>query len=272
MSLASAYPLIAVKPIKAHPSRRASIRVAATIPVELLLDSTGRVGIPAYSVDIGLGGMCVQTTSIIDSETVRAVRFSTGHEKISLQVSSRWSTDLGGNGAPAIGLVFESIDEAQRDALWDLIQMRARELGLFLSSCAGLDQLSFEESVELALATRRRKVPPGEMIYRGGEEPESSAVCVLLDGSAMLEPAQGRFNQWISRIGPRELFGGLPVVANCSAFERAVAIEDASVLEFSAYAVENLLNTKPHLGVCLLRATCFHWMRRFAETLENTLD
>jgi len=272
MTLSSAHPLITVKPIKAHPSRRGSVRVAAIMPVELVFSYGSGNAIPARSIDIGMGGMCVQTTSIIDSEAVRTVRFSLGGNRVGFDVGSRWNTELGGNGGPATGLVFESVDEPSQNCLWDYIQKRGRDLGAFLSSCEGLDQLNFEEALELALATRLREVRAGDLVYRGGDEEASSAISILMTGAVSLEPANGRFSQQIARVEPRELFGGLPVSAGCAAFERAVAIEPSRILEFSAYAVENLLNTKPHLGVCLLRASSFHWMRRFAETLDRNIS
>lgn len=271
MSLSSAHPLIAVKPVRAHPSRRGSVRVAAMLPVELLFTYSADSSIPARSIDIGMGGMCVQTASIVDAEAIRAVRFQMGANRVHFDVGSRWTTELGGNGSPATGLIFDSLDDASRDALWDFIQLRGRDLGLFLSSCEGLDQLNFEEALELALATRLREVAAGDIIYKGGDAPGASTTYILMSGSAVLEPANGRFSQQIARVRPRELFGGLPVAAGCAPFERAVAVEDCRILEFSGYAVENLLNTKPHLGVCLLRATNFHWMSRFADTLARTL-
>ncbi len=271
MTFSAAHPVIAVKPIKAHPSRRGTIRVAAMLPVELVFSGASGGAIPARSVDIGMGGMCVQTGSMIDASAIRAVRVSLGDTRVEIGIRSHWSLEFGGNGGPASGLVFESVNEEVRASLWNYIQRRGHDLGMFLSSCIGLDQLNFEEAFELALATRIRQIPAGDLVYRGGDEERSAAICALMEGSVLLEPANGRFNQQISTVGPRELFGGLSVVAGCVPFERAVAVEDSTVLEFSGYGVENLLNTKSYLGVALLRASSFHWMRRFAEVLDRTL-
>ena len=271
MAFPSAHAMIAVKPIKAHPSRRGTIRVAAILPVELAFSHGVGYDIPARSVDIGMGGMCVQTESIIDTEAVRSVRVALGGNRVEIDVRSRWNTELGGNGGPASGLVFEELGDAMKMWLWDYIQKRGRDLGMFLSSCEGLDQLNFEEALELALSTRLREVRSGDIVYQGGDDEGAASICALMGGSVMLEPANGRCNQRISTVEPRELFGGLPVVAGCMPIERAVAVEDATVLEFSGYAVENLLETKPHLGVALLRAASFHWIRRFAEVLDRTL-
>lgn len=272
MALSSGPQLVTVKPITAHPSRRASARVAAMLPVELIFSYGSGNTMPARSIDIGMGGMCIQTSSIIDSQAVDAVRFNLGGNRVGFDVCSPWNIDLGGSGGPATGLVFESLDGPKKDALWDFIQGRGRDLGSFLTSCEGLEQLLFEESLELALATRLREFAAGDLIYRGREEDTSSSISVVMTGSVVLELADGRCNQQISQVGPRELFGGLPIVAGCAPIERAIAIEETRILEFSAYAAENLLNTKPHLGVSLLRAASFHWMRRFAETLERVIS
>ncbi len=272
MAFSSAHPLIAVKPIKAHPSRRGTVRAATILPVELVFSYSSDDRLPARSVDIGMGGMCVQTESIIDGQAVRAVRVPLDGERVEFTVSSRWSLDLGGSGGPLTGLVFSDVDEVQKAQLWEFIQKRGRELGMFLSSCEGLEQLNFEEALELALATRLREVVSGQLVYRGGDDPGATSICVLMKGAVLLEPAMGRCNQRISTVKPHELFGGLSVVAGCVPFDRAVAVEDCTVLEFSSYSVENLLNIKPHLGVALLRAASFHWMRRFAEVLDRTLQ
>ena len=272
MNLSSTQQIISVKPIKAHPSRRGTIRVALALPVELVFSHGTASSIQAIAIDIGMAGMCVQTKSIIDADAIASVRVSLGGTRVSLKVASRWSVELGGSGSPATGLVFEDLDEMRRNALWDTVQQRGLELGAFLTSCEGLDQLNFEESLDLAFATRLREVERGGFVYNGGDEETAAAIRVLLSGGVALEPVNGRFNQQIAIVRPRELFGGLPVVAGCLPFERAVATEKSMVLEFSGYAVENLLNTKPHLGVTLIRAASFHWMRRFADLLSRSIS
>ena len=225
MSLSTVPPVIAAKPIKAHPSRRCEIRVATNFPVTLVFSNGASNVIPARSVDIGMGGICVETATIIDYEAVRAVRIPLGKSKIDFDVRPRWSLDLGGSGGPVTGLTFASVDDAKKNALWDLIQERGCELGMFLSGCEGLDQLNFEEALDLALSTRLRIVRRGDLIYTGCDERTAASICLLMSGSVVLEPSMGRMNQRISMVKPREIFGGLPT---CLLYTSDAADESSS--------------------------------------------
>lgn len=266
MASSGAFPL---SPIALSRSRRVSTRVAATLPVELVLDS-GDV-VTARSVDIGMGGICAKTGPLLDPDTVRFVRLTLGRHQLDLSATARWSSesidDLGG----LTGFLFGSVDTKSEATLWDFIQERGRELALFLRSCDGLHQIDFQDALELALATRLRTRESTELVYgRAGEE-ASASIFVLFRGAVVLERAQThRDKQIISRIKPGEMFGGIPTIAGCVPFERAVAVEDSTILEFVSHSLEYLLSEKPPLGVALLRAASFHWIRRFSETLDRT--
>ena len=155
-------------------------------------------------------------------------------------------------------------------ALWSFIQERGRQLALFLHSCDGLGQLDFQEVFELALTTRLREVEHGQMIYGGAETETSPSILALFRGSVALERASGRRNENFALVKPGELFGGIPMIAGCTPFERAVANKNSTVLEFLGYNVEYLISAKPLVGLALIRAATFHWMQRFSRTLDRS--
>ena len=271
MSFASALTLSPPARNTAPPERRMSMRVATILPVELVFSNFAGSVLPAHTVDVGMAGICVQTASIIDPQAVRSVRMTLGDHRFELKVHSRWSSDSLSNDGPLTGLAFDSIDSPTKAALWDCIQQRGQELSTFLGSCDGLDQLPFEETFELALTTRLRNLQSGQLIYDAENQRASESIYALMCGSVLLESGEGRRNQQISDVSPREFFGGLPIIAGCAPFERAVVVENCTILEFLGYNVEYLLRAKPGLGVSLLRAASYHWIRRYAETLDERM-
>ena len=247
-------------------NRRASTRVAAILPVELVLVQQDRGVLTARSVDIGMQGICVNTRCPIDRDSVGLIRFVLGRDHLELSVTPRWSSETLSDEGPLIGFSFDTVDVRSEASLWNFVQERGRELSRFLRSCDGLDQLTFEDSFELALSTRLRDVERDQMVYgRAG----SASIFLLFRGSVALERTCDRHGQEFARVQPGEIFGGAPTLAGCTPFERAVATENSTVLEFLAYNVDYLISAKPPLGVALLRAAAFHWMRRFARTLDR---
>ena len=244
--------------------QRLSMRVAAILPVELVF--AGGDVLAGRSVDIGMGGICVATTSIIDAGAVRGVRLTLGRESLELSATSRWCSKT----EPLAGFLFDLLTSSAEGALWGFIQERGRELAVFLRGCGGLEDLDFQDAFELAQATRVRSLQAEELVYGGTDSEEaSSSIFVLFRGTVALERIQGRRNQHIASVKPGELFGGVPAIAGCTPFDRAVAVEDSSVLEFGGYNIEYLITAKPLLGIALLRAATFHWIRRFSETLDR---
>lgn len=255
--------------IAQSPNRRATTRVAAILPVELELTPQDQGVLAARTVDIGMGGICVRTACPIDRNSVRVIRFTLGRDHLEFSVTPRWSSEMMSEEGPLTGFSFDSVDVRSEGALWNFVQERARDLSMFFRSCEGLDQLDFQDSLELALTTRLREVERAQPVY---SRTRSDSIFLLFRGSVALERVSDRGCQEFARVQPGEIFGGLPTIAGCTPFERAVATENSTVLEFLGYNVEYLFGAKPLLGVSLLRAASFHWLRRFSRTLDRFSD
>jgi len=251
-------------------NRRLSMRVAAILPVDLSL-ATGGV-LSARSTDIGMGGICVATTGMMDPGAVRRVRLQVGRHQLEMSVDARWNSTSSMGAGQLTGFVFEGVDQATEAALWDFIQERGRELACFLRTCEGLGHLSFQEGFDLALATRIRTLNAHEVIYGPSDQEAMGSIFALFRGSVVLSPLHGRKGQAIASVRPGELFGGTIAIAACTPFERAVAVGESRVLEFVGYNIEYLLAEKPRVGLTLLRAASYCAMKRFAQTVDLLLS
>jgi CRP-like cAMP-binding protein len=251
-------------------SRRQNMRVAASIPVQLALGTSQYDFLDVTTVDIGMGGICVKTASIIDRTTIRAVRFSLGQQDFSINVESRWGAPGAEGEGLLTGLAFESLDPRFEPGLWRFIQERGGVLGSFIRGCEGLSSLSFQEGLELALETRLREVAAGQIIYGPDATKGGSSIFINFSGAALLERVSDRRHEEIATIHAGAIFGGLPIVAGYPPIERAIAISPVVLLEFDQFNCENMISSKPMLAAALFRAATFHWMCRFSKLLDQT--
>jgi len=255
-------------PIGRSLSHRQSMRVATNLPVSLVISNYPAPFLPARAVYIGVGGLCVQTDTLLDARAVRSVRLLLDDHQLELPVQSRWQSELGTGQEPLTGFEFTRLDEQNELALWDLIQTFGRELAGFLRGCVGLESLGFEDGFNLAMATRLRQVSAGKTLYTP-EDPSSSSIYLLVRGGVVLEefPEAGSQRRF-ALVKSGEPFGGLAVAAGCSAFEYAFATEESTILEFPSYTVDHLISTNPLLGIALLRATSYQWVVRLREASQ----
>lgn len=267
MTTDQSHPLLAVAP---RYQGRLDTRVAAVFPVELVMARPQRGSMMARSVDVGMGGICVRTESIIDGNAVEAVRFKLGLYDLEFKVHARWSSATLSDEGPLTGFAFEEVDPKSEATLWGFIQERARELSTFLRTCDGLTDLGFQDALELALTTRLRELECGQVVYGGHETTGCKSIFALFRGSILLERASEKRNQEIARLEPGELFGGTQIIAGCEPIERAIATSRTTLLEFVDYNTEYLMIAKPQLGASLIRAAAFHWMQRTARLLDHT--
>jgi len=250
-------------------SGRMSTRVAAILPIELILEGSHRNTLPARAVDIGTGGVCVRTASPIDGALVRQIRFKLDRHDLEFMVSCKWSSPVGSSAGPLSGFVFEHVDARSEAALWSFIQARAMDIATFLRTCGGLTELTFQDAIELALATRIRELESGQIVYGGAESEPCGSIFALFRGNVMIERKAKRRNQQATPMESGELFGGLPTIAGCEPLERAVATSDSTLLEFIDYNTGYLLTYKPTLGSALVRAATFHWVKRATQLLDQ---
>ena len=251
---------------------RMATRVAAIVPVELVFAGSRGGILTARTTDIGTSGLCVKTESPVDGDSIHLVRLKLGRQDLELRVVSRWSSAIGSQVGSLTGLEFEETDARSEAALGRFVQERAMEIGTFLRSCSGFDELGFQEALELAMTTRIREVHSGDIIFGAPSCGGCNSIFVLFRGSILLERNSDRRNQQGISVQPGEFFGGLPLIAGLESTQRAVATGPSTLLEFVDYSTSFLITHKPTLGAALLRATAFHWSNRTQQLLDRSLD
>lgn len=251
-------------------SGRVSARVAAIFPVELVLDGSPCSVLHARSLDVGIGGICVRTDSILDGSRIGFVRFKLGRHDLELKVAACWTSSTGSCGGPRIGFVFEKLVPTTEATLWNFIQERALDIATFLRGCRALPDLDFQDALDLALTTRIREVDSGQLVYGSLGNSSSGSIFVVFRGSIMLERATETRNQEVTEVQSGEFFGGLPIVAGSATLDRAVATSSTTLLEFLEYSTNYLLINKPILGAALTRAAMFHCIERMSKLLDRT--
>jgi CRP-like cAMP-binding protein len=113
-----------------------------------------------------------------------------------------------------------------------------------------------DEGLGLAQLSRFRDIPVGRFIYRQDScEPGEDSIFIVLRGSVALQ-VRVRDAKEIEteRLGPGELFGGLPLLADVTHTESAVAADDTRLIEIDREAFRYLRLAKPWLGYRLAQA------------------
>ena len=266
--------LVSLPELSALPQRtdRMATRVAAIVPVELVFAESRQGVLPARTTDIGTGGLCVKTESPIDGDSVHRVRLKLGRHDLEFGVVSRWSSPIGARTGSITGFEFAETDACSEAALGRFVQERAMEIGTFLRSCCGFNELGFQEALELAMTTRIREVDSGETIYGAPDGAGCSSIFALFRGSVLLERKSDRRNEQSISVQSGEFFGGLPMIAGIESAQRAVATGPATLLEFIQHNTSYLMMHKPSLGAALLRAAAFHWANRTQQLLDRSFE
>ena len=117
-------------------------------------------------------------------------------------------------------------------------------------------ELGVDESLGLVQLSRFRDIPVGRFIYRQDTcEAGEDSIFIVLRGSVVL---QARVREALEieteRLGPGELFGGLPLLADVTHAESAVAADDTRLIEIDREAFRYLRLAKPWLGYRLAQA------------------
>jgi CRP-like cAMP-binding protein len=119
----------------------------------------------------------------------------------------------------------------------------------FLSLLAPGDRQALEA------AATRREYPRGAVILHGGDDP--GAVLVLLEGRVKIASpgAEGR-DTVLAFLGPGELVGELGAIDGRQRSSSVTALEPVAVLALPASGFRQLLESRPGVGMALLRVVC----------------
>jgi len=252
---------------------RQAARVGADHPVQI--HCSGLAGsLAGRTRDLSVGGLCVATPSPFDVKSLHRVTLQLPDRHLTLRCEGRWQRDEPADDLVLTGLEFEDLSSDERDALWSLVLQTGRELASFLHERAELHELGLEEAMGLAQVTRYRDIPAGHSLYRQDQRREGEeSLFLLLQGEVVLTVrVRDARDVEIARLRPGDLFGGLPLLADCPNAESATAATSSRLLEIDDSAFRYVRLAKPWLGYRLGSALLRVNARRLRDVLGTTRD
>lgn len=225
-------------------------RVAAYIPIQIYLRNQ-RAPLLARSRDLGIGGVCVATSTGFPIREVDRVSIEFPRGALASPARGCWQRRIEDEEAISSGIEFLDCPLEVRSVLAEIMQRRAHEIACFLEESDAPPGLDLDDRIELAKFSRLRQIPSRRMIYRASER-EAESLFVVFRGSVALhatgEPSLGRIVQQGSCFGGRSLLADLPSVDSC------LAREDTQLLEVDVHAYRFLEFARPILARRILHA------------------
>ncbi len=252
---------------------RGAARVGADLPVQLH-GTDFRGTLPARSRDLSAGGICIATPSAFVLKSVRRVTLDLPSGPLTLQAEGRWQRDELSEGVVLSGLEFVEPPPDAVEALNRLIFETGRSLAQFLSTESELRGLGLEEILGLAHITRFRDVTAGATIYRQDTaHPGEDSIFVVARGSVIVQVrARGVSEVMLARLGPGQIFGGMPLVGGISHADSAVADTDVRIIEINQDSFRYLKTARPSLAEGLAFAVTHAYRRRLMDALARVQD
>jgi len=249
---------------------RGAPRVAADLPVELHVGGlpgplTGRTR------DIGVTGLCVATPSVYDYKALRRVAVALPGGRFELGAEARWQRDRRSDRHVLTGISFTETPLDAVDQLWDLVLDAGKRFARFLHAHSDLHGLGMEEALGLAQISRYRDVAPGATLYREKTaEPGEDSIFLVAEGEVVLQlRVRDAREARLARLGPGQMFGGMPLVAECPHAESAVAASAVRLFEIDRLAYAHLCHAKPWLAQRLGMSLARTYTRRLHDGLAR---
>lgn len=237
---------------------RSNPRVGIDLPVEIHAGDFGGA-LLGRTRDLSIGGACLATPSPFSFKSVRRVVIRLPDRTLSLDALGCWQRDEPIEKLVLTGVSFDRPGTEETEVVWNLVLDAGKKLARFLYERTALRELGLEEAMGLAQVTRLRSMQSGDTIYRQGtRNGGNESIFLVLEGSVMLQiRIRDAIEQPLCRLGPGDLFGGLPLLADLPHAESAVADSSLRLLELDGAAFRHLRSMKPwlghRLGVALLR-------------------
>lgn len=250
---------------------RSSPRVAASLPAQI---HTSAGPLACRLRDIGTGGVCIQTASPFAMGSLRRVVVELPDGPLVLDAEGCWQRESPLERAILTGVRFSAVGTAETIRLRKFIEQCVSELVDFLQTRSELSDLSLDEAIDVALASRLREARTGTYIVRAtpptgnGKTPDS--LFLVVQGSVTLvvgERLGGAPTLEHARVGT--LFGGTTFVADTPSPFSAIADSDVTLLELDRSAYEFLERAKPLVARRLSRAIARRLLRHVHALAER---
>ncbi len=262
------------RPLSGGMDLRGAPRVGADYPVELFVnDLPGPLA--GRTRDLGITGLCVATPSVFAIKALHRVVIALPNgERLRAQAEARWQRESASDPSILTGVSLVEPPAEVINALWDVVLDAGKELARFLYAHSDLHGLGVEEALGIAQISRYRDLPPGATIYRqDSSRPGDDSIFVVTSGSVLLQVrVRGARETLIARLGPGQMFGGAPLVAESPHPETALADTNVRLLEVDRDAWSYLQSARPWLAQRLASNLNRTVARRLTDVLARVRD
>jgi len=211
---------------------RCNPRVGTDLGVEI---HSAQFAIPlrGRTRDLGIGGACIATDSPFDFKSLHQLVLILPEGPIRLRAEGRWQREEPAGDLVLTGLEFYQPSAEEHDVVWDLVLDGGKRLARFFYEHSSLRELGLEEAMGLAQVTRYRDLPLGHTLYRQRSQNRGEDSIFLIErGQVSLQVrVRDAIEKEIARLGPGDVFGGLPLLAKVGHCESAVTCSPVRLLE-----------------------------------------
>ena len=254
--------------LRAHP------RVGADFPVRIhSLDFP--IPLEGRTRDLSIDGACVATSSPFAVKSVQRIEICLPQQTLLLETEGCWQRDEPADDLVMTGVCFLDVARDDMEALWSTILASGQQLARFLYERSAVHELGLEEAMGLAQVTRYRRIEAGRTLYRQDtcEDGEDSIFLVTHGRVALQVRVRGARELDFADLGPGDLFGGFPLVADLAHTESAVAETDACLLEIDRTAYRYLCTARPwlaqRLSTALVRTAALRLRRIYVRCQQS---
>jgi CRP/FNR family transcriptional regulator, cyclic AMP receptor protein len=132
-------------------------------------------------------------------------------------------------------------------------------------------RVATHDVLSLLTAKNTEKYPKGQLIYSESQPPKHLHL-VISGRVKVVHRARERRPVLIGLYGPEEFFGECVLLDLGYAAEEATALDDTKVMRWTSSEVEDLISSRPQLGVALLQVVArraIDFSARLADTLAE---
>lgn len=228
----------------------------------------------ARTRDMSIGGTCIATDTPFDFKSVSEIDLLLEQGTVRVQVEGCWQRSEPSGGLVLTGVRFSNLTYPELDVIWSLVMKSGTALARFLYKQSSIHEFGLEEAIGLAQVTRFRDVQSGHTLYRQGTRVfGEDSIYLIVTGSVVLQVrVRDAIENEISRLGPGELFGGLPLLAGVPHCESAITYTNVRLLEIDNDAFRYIRTTKPWLGQRLGGALLRVSAERFHQLMNRVAD